>query len=84
MKRGQLIEVTQKHIDEGLVGDCMLCPVALALTQALGKPCWAGERWVGLTRSEARFTPVRVKQFVRRFDDGESVTPFKFYLVPLN
>jgi hypothetical protein len=82
------VNVTQEDIDTGTAGSCSECPVALAVTYALG----LGERdSVRVTASSiyvyptgSRFrSPPSVKKFIKDFDSplNLSVEPFSFELV---
>lgn len=83
MKR--LIEVTQKHIDEGKRGEANTCAVALALTDATGYSASVGtfsgtlfkiDRLSGVV---ADFDlPKPVTKWIKAFDSGSTVTPMSF------
>ncbi len=72
------IQVTQKHIDEGVPGECDRCPIALAMHDALklnvsvgDYDCWTDE-YVEVE------LPKEAKIFVHDFDRLEPVHPFSF------
>jgi hypothetical protein len=87
------ITVTQEDIDNGERWDCALCPVALALKRAIGKPVSVNADG-GLTvvdydlasdlASFTSYSPViashqdSVTEFIRKFDEGDDVEPFTF------
>lgn len=84
----KLIKVTESHIATGLRGRCMDCPIANAINdtgRAYGSTKVrsthvdlihaegpSGSRHVKLPRSARRF--------IARFDNGEPVKPFNFFL----
>lgn len=78
------IEVTQRHIDEGEVGDCSLCPVARGTQDAFpgfkivvgDDDIFIDEEGVGLNYA----TPSIVRDFISDFDNGRLVHPFTFTL----
>lgn len=74
-----IIEVTESDIEHGQREVCRDCPVALALSRALGKPVHVfprcayydnGEEWINL--------PQEVTAFIVRFDGRLPVSPFSF------
>lgn len=78
------VNVTQEHIDKGRAGNCILCPVAMALVNA-------GCDNVAVTYSRAHFNyqgphPKRMWlstqtiQFISDFDVNRPVSPFSFDL----
>lgn len=73
------IQVTDKHINLGEVSNCEACPVALAVTQAVGEDAIASydEIAIGIMRFS---TPNRVREFMSAFDDRMNVRPFSFNL----
>lgn len=82
-KNNVRVKVTQEDINAGRRKSCGGCPLALALSRALGRECVVGpvcwwidgddtKDCVRLGRDEYNF---RVK-----FDDGFHVAPFTFYV----
>ena len=79
----KLITVTRDHIRKGVVNDEECCPIALALQEA-------GSGGVKVKRHNILFygepiplvtwLPQSAMRFIKRFDDGEHVEPFKFYV----
>ena len=80
------IQVTQEHITNGRQKWCQLCPVALALGEALGTE-------VSITCTDFRIVsppktarkrhfklPENVMLFISDFDCGRPVQPFEFEL----
>lgn len=74
------VEVTAQDIAEGREGDCWHCPIALALTRAVGgEPVHVnfsdisdgGGGWY-------RKLPTEAVSFQRWFDRGDPVEPFSF------
>ena len=71
------IEVTQAHIEQGVKSDCSLCPVALAMAESGFDQPHATCRdlsWLGVLVK----TPLRVSEWIERFDLGRQVEPFTF------
>ena len=70
------IRVTQEHIDAGVRRTCNLCPLTFAIEEVLGMP-------VRVSHSLARRTnkPRKVENFIRHYDNGYDVKPFKFKLI---
>ena len=76
----QLIEVTQEHIDKGRVHDGFRCPVAAAVKEATGEKWQVAPLWLRPARGGPTvWAPRSVVAFVRRFDRGEPVKPFRFW-----
>lgn len=82
-----IIEVKQKHIDEGVAIDCGRCPVALALNEATKKEWIISNRWMcykdcdqypGFGWSEDTQVPPTVADNIRKFDVDGIMEPFSF------
>jgi hypothetical protein len=74
------ISVTQKHIDEGNVGDCAACPIALALARAFEtRDVYAGTYSL-CVENKCFSTPEVARNFMGDFDAGGPVSPFSFDL----
>lgn len=83
------IKVTQKHIDEaeklsrekGSIRS-LVCPVALALADALGKKFRVGYSacWSTSNQEERYKLPEKVTSFIISVDNNEEVKPFAFTL----
>lgn len=76
------VKVTQEHIKNGAI-DCTSCPVALALQDvALIAAAWVDEHDLEIELEEERSLhitpPSHIAEFIRRFDNGESVEPTSF------
>ena len=80
------IEVTQKDIDEGVQGECTLCPIALAFKRNINfKAVYVNGKSIDVwyPRSGGVKTyelPKKAQTFVKRFDRQEPVKPFSFEL----
>lgn len=77
------IHVTQEHICEGCRRNCERCPIARAISEALGEPVNIGtEFWwrpkEGYRRM--RVLPLEACEFIRAFDTHQPVKPFTFNL----
>jgi hypothetical protein len=85
------IEVTKENIENGKVGQCGYCPIALAiipkLAESISVLVFAAEirlekrnLWV-----DSIYLPTIARAFIRHFDRHEVVEPVNFSLeVPLN
>lgn len=72
-----IVNVTQKHIDEGIRCKCDSCPVALALEDDTGVKWWVG--CYSFRRGLANLSmPVLVDLWIQNFDAGRPVVPFSF------
>lgn len=72
-------QMTQEHIDKGLVCNARFCPVALMLTEATGMVASVG-RQIYLVNDDEHITyrietPDEVTQFIRDFDAKIEVKP---------
>lgn len=75
-----LIKVTQDHIDRGEKDNCLGCPVALALAEAIGEEINVQTDEFEGPDSGTIDLPDSVKLFVDSFDEGLPVHPFEFEL----
>jgi hypothetical protein len=89
-----IVEVKKKHIKNGKPEDCHLCPVALAIKDKLKikqveNVEVAGHEIIYIYKDEQEDTwqddyeykcPRSVRRFVKKFDEGKDVKPFKFIL----
>lgn len=84
-----LIQITQEDINLGECGSCTRCPIALGTNRALREhdrvdllsevsayQIELQDEWENV-KAEIDL-PARARDFVRKFDDGESVQPFCF------
>lgn len=79
------INVTQEDIDEGQMGECYFCPVALAASKMIKGGCWVNETHIRASGDdEQEFIlselPEEACKFIRDFDSGNPVHPFQFTL----
>ena len=74
-----VIEVTADDIDAGIQGDCMYCPLALAIYRKSGRSVevWSDLFTVVRTNTD-HFLPDLAKEFRRQFDAGRPVSPIAF------
>ena len=83
------IEVTQKDIDEGVQGECTLCPIALAFKRSSNfKRVYVNGKTIdvwyrGDQGIKTYKLPKKAQTFVKRFDRQEPVKPFSFKLKSL-
>lgn len=87
-----LIHVTKRHIDQGERADCRKCPVALAISEAMGEPweagadCYwrAGMLSIYLDPRPTFPLPEEAQEFILAFDaqnrDDSLIKPFWFEL----
>lgn len=80
------VSITQEHIDEGWMGDCTRCPIALALKDMGHENAWVDDDWIGLDGKESkeRFPfPRSADLFRDDFDNNlkADLKPFSFVLV---
>lgn len=72
-----LVQVTQKHIDEGKAGECCSCPIALAINDLLSDEfeSAAGTKLITISGKKAGCVslklsaPVSAAKFIVDFDD---------------
>ncbi len=81
------VTVTEQHIKRGKKSNTNFCPIALALKGQLGLRSVVVDGDVvefGVDKEgDGGFSinlPVEAQEFVRAFDDGETVKPFSFTL----
>lgn len=79
------ISVEQRHIDEGVRADCLLCPLALAIADSLTDAQMTFRIMEVLTVCvlidyRKIQLPLKVMQFVQNFDAAITVHPFTFEL----
>jgi hypothetical protein len=85
MTRQTVVRVTADHIEQGKASDCVACPVALAVTEAIpGLAAVAVDQmevtaWIAWETWRAA-TPGIARKFIKRFDDCEAVKPVEFTL----
>lgn len=72
-----IIEITQADIDAGVRGDGELCPAALATKRAIGRDDVTKLAVVPASHEEGD----KLKEFMRRFDNGEPVEPWSYKIV---
>lgn len=76
MKKSYKITVTKADIAGGLMGDAAYCPIAKAVTRALGHPVFV------YANGPNGIFPKSVINFIRLFDTGKPVKPFSFIFKP--
>jgi hypothetical protein len=74
-----IISVTQKHIDDGLRGNCSKDPIALSLLDAGFKKVWVSPDALRLD-DKVYEMPGIVAVFIRDFDNTRFVDPFEWEL----
>ena len=76
------MEVTQEHINQGLPEDCGVCPVALAVKEALPyiTRCFVDGNTIELQRTDVQSipTPLIARRFILDFDNKIVGLPFNF------
>jgi hypothetical protein len=78
------IYVTQDDINKGERQQCHLCPIARAVADALGVHSRLVEvTSYGIRAGGAHYKlPLDARDFMYAFDEGLTVEPFEFELVP--
>jgi len=72
--------ITQKDIREGLGGECRKCPVALAIARRVNQPVFVSPT-PGINIGHYVWDmPIKILEFVTRFDWGMLVQPMSFTL----
>lgn len=85
MSRQTVVRVTAGHIEQGKASDCLACPIALAITDAIPGPVAVAvdqmevTAWIAWETWRAA-TPGVARKFIKRFDDDEAVKPVEFTL----
>ena len=73
------VSVTQDDINHGERRSCARCPVARAMTRALGKPVSAGpDGWWTLGDGSIHRFPLDVRANVMAYDEIGLMVPFEF------
>lgn len=84
-----LVRVKQEHIDNGVRGDYLSCPIALAIKEATGAEQvnvddyaieW-GNRVGQFWKMEGMNPSMNLQVFMDNFDVGNPVEPFEFFLI---
>lgn len=78
------VSITQEGINDGVRRDCQSCPVALALTRAIGEEVIVSGIWCTIAPDTLAVKmielPRAVREWIVRFDRGFLVSPFTFEL----
>lgn len=76
------IQVKQEHINRGQRHTATACPIALAISEQLGTEAIVGPEFANVVLSDLELQRFRLPRsavrFIRRFDQGEPVAPFRF------
>ncbi len=72
------IQVTANHIARGELNHCMKCPVALAMTEALGFQVWVSSKFVEWADHDEIQLPGFVQDQIANFDARRGMEPFSF------
>ena len=84
MANKKTVSVTEDHIKNGLRFMCGKCPVALAVSEHTGRKALVGSHTLDFADNDFMYfkpvLPRSVRRFIKRFDRGLSVKPFKFIL----
>jgi hypothetical protein len=85
-----LVQITEKHIADGLGTNCIRCPLALALKDATGSDYSVNgyqytkinkhynERNYSLDYSTRKNLPQDIRNWIADFDAGRPVVPIEF------
>jgi hypothetical protein len=74
-----IINVTQRHIDQGCRGSVYSCPIARAIQEKTGVLCGVRYDHVFIRGRELHL-PHKAFVFITNYDEGEPVQPFRFEL----
>jgi len=78
-----MIKVTQELIYDGIRKDCLMCPVARAMTTATGKCVVVGQAWWRYSGMEkVHRLPEHVANFITDFDVLGKASPIEFEVEP--
>ena len=70
------IEVTWKHIDNGVPASCTRCPIALAARDKFGEDhIYVGAKRISFNHRELLMNR-ESQQFILDFDGGQAIEPF--------
>lgn len=74
------VDVTQEDIDHGEIGECETCPIARAISRAVGKTALVIADNFCFDHNDMTDYPLPkvASDFVRQFDSGVDVSPFSF------
>lgn len=74
------ITVTEEHIRRGRRRACSACPLALAISEAVGMRMEVGVLSTWCDPAKLITLPEEAQEFIDRFDRGRKVHPFSFEL----
>lgn len=79
------VEVTRKHINEGVQRNCNSCPIALAIKGVVKDDVDVSVGWLKMALSLGNYdrelwSPTEAMQFARRYDNGHDVHPITLEL----
>jgi hypothetical protein len=74
------VEVIKKDIKAGCRSSCKWCPVALALKRTFKTVFVDADSFFLTIGEQAYMTPLAVLEFMDKFDRGQIVESFTFYL----
>jgi hypothetical protein len=81
-----IFELTQEHIEHGVRGQCERCPLALCMSQKMGKPIMTDGEYAWPRNDNRQGTLLKLPRFctqwVEKFDytGAKGVEPFSFSL----
>lgn len=79
------VDVTEGDIQRGWRLDCQECPIALAVSRAVGQPAHVDHLVVVLLDSQESVNlPLDVRDRMLKYDAGEPMQPFSFELSGLD
>lgn len=73
------ISVNEDELSQGLPGDCLACPIALALINQGYNKVWVDDNFVAFN-DEVYSLPKNARYFIQDFDNLEDVRPLNFEL----
>lgn len=70
--------VTRKDIKNGKKDRASCCAIALAASRTFGCPVRVTD-CINTLRGNVYHLPIKARDFIKRFDDGQAVKPFSFW-----
>lgn len=79
-----IINLAQEHINKGIKGNVKLCPIALAIKDAVTLAVEVGANTANIG-NDTYLLPSHIRKFIHRFDtkQRQSIYPQKFEIIKL-
>lgn len=76
-----LVDVTQADVDLGEPQNRDTCPVAVAMTRAIGQHVWTdGHMFQTRSRMLKGWLPDEAVAWIIKYDAGDTMSPIQFYV----